>query len=123
MGGPRTIGDPRTAKRGAATLAALVVVVGLAAGACGSLTGPDVITLFVGPRKVDCVGVGPRTCLQTRESPSEEWTLFYDAIEGFEFEPGFVYELRVAVYEVDPVAADGSSRRYVLREIVSKTPA
>ena len=41
---------------------------------------------------------------------------------GFEFEPGFFYELRVAAYRVGPVPTDGSSRRYVLREIVSKTP-
>jgi len=101
-----------------AVIATLVV----AAAACSVLTGPDIVTLFVAPHEVECIGVGPRTCLQTRESPTDEWTLFYDAIEGFEFEPGFFYELRVAVYTVDPVPADGSSLRYVLREVVSKTP-
>lgn len=120
------MGDPEKARRGPlAAVAASIAMAALGAGtgACGSLTGPDLITLYVAPRTIDCVGVAPRTCLQTRESPSEEWTAFYDEIHGFEFEPGFYYELRVVVYAVEPVPADGSSRRYVLREVVSRTPA
>ena len=99
-----------------------MLVAALAAGGCSLVTGPEVETLFVGPELVDCVGVGPRTCMQVRRAPDAEWELFYSSIEGFDFEPGFVWELRVEVHEVSPVPADGSSRRYVLSRIVSKTP-
>lgn len=77
-------------------------------------------TLFVREMRAECEGVGPRTCLQVRESPSEDWTLFYAPIEGFTYEEGTRYELRVAVETVKNPAADSSSRRYVLVEIVSQ---
>jgi heat shock protein HslJ len=78
-------------------------------------------TLFVGPEQVECTGVAPQLCLQVREDPTAEYTLFYNTIEGFTFEPGYEYELLV---RVDPVAnppADGSSLAYTLVEVVSQT--
>jgi len=93
------------------------------AAACSSATAPEIHTLFVAPELVDCVGLGPRTCLQVREDPAQPWENFFSPIEGFTFEPGFSYELRVERHVVSPVPADGSSYRYVLLEIVSNTPA
>jgi len=81
------------------------------------------ITLYVGPELVPCEGEGPMECLQVKESPDAEWGLFYDQIEGFDWEPGFVYELRVKVSPVDNPPAGGSSLRYELVEQVSKEPA
>lgn len=78
-------------------------------------------TLFVGPELVDCVGVAPQKCLQVRESESEDWTLFYGQIIGFEFEPGYAYELRVSETEIENPPADGSSIEVTLVEIVSQT--
>jgi heat shock protein HslJ len=78
-------------------------------------------TLFVGAEQVDCVGVGPQKCLLIREDPNAEWSYFYDAIEGFEWEAGFEYELRVNISEVENPPADGSSLRYELIEVVNKT--
>jgi hypothetical protein len=80
-------------------------------------------TLFVGPAVVDCEGEGPMRCLQVRESPSDEWTLFYDTIEGFDHEEGYTYELRVETKAVSNPPADGSSERTRLLEIVDKTKA
>lgn len=91
------------------------------AAACDD--GAEELRLFVGPQLVPCVGVGPMECLQVRQSPDEEWQLFYDSIEGFDFEPGYLYELRVERHEVSPVPADGSSYRYVLIRVVRKEPA
>lgn len=103
------------------------IAVGLLSGllwaGCGDPTGPEELTLFVAPEALPCFGVAPRDCLQVREEPEAMWENFFDAIEGFTFEPGFFYELRVRRLPVDPVPADGSSFRYVLIEIVSKTPA
>ena len=80
-------------------------------------------TLYVGSELVDCVGVAPMECMQVREDPSGEWQLFYDQIEGFTFEPGFTYELRVNVATIANPPADGSSLKYTLVEVVNKTAA
>ena len=80
------------------------------------------ITLYIGPELVPCEGEGPMECYQVKESPDAEWGLFYDQIEGFNWEPGFVYELRVRVSPVDNPPAGGSSLQYELIEEVSKEP-
>lgn len=84
---------------------------------------PMIRTLHVNSELVDCVGVGPRKCLEVREDPADDWELFYDDIEGFTFESGFRYTLRIKVEEVDNPPADASSLRYELIEVVDKTPA
>ena len=81
---------------------------------------PEEKTIFVGPNKVECVGVGPRECYLVRENPEDEWLYFYDHIEGFEWEPGYTYELRVTVHQVEDPPADASSLRYELIEVVDK---
>lgn len=83
---------------------------------------PEEITLFVGPEKVPCVGEGPMECYQVKDTPDGEWRLFYNQIEGFQWEPGYNYELRLNVYQVENPPAGGSSLRYELVEEVSKTP-
>lgn len=78
--------------------------------------------VFVDKAKVDCEGEGPQTCLRIRSAESEPWTLFYSRIEGFTFEEGHAYKLRVEVTSVANPPAGGSSERYRLLEVVSKTP-
>jgi hypothetical protein len=77
-------------------------------------------TMFVHESLVDCEGVAPMKCMQVRSNESEDWTWFYDSIEGFTHEPGYRYELRVEVTEVENPPADGSSKKYRLIETVSK---
>lgn len=91
------------------------------AAACG-ITGPDrdVITLEIAPNRVPCTGEGIMECFLVREPPSDEWTYFYAPIEGFTFEPGYRYVLRVERREVRNPPADGSSRAYRLVRIVSR---
>lgn len=81
---------------------------------------PAAQTMFVHESMVDCEGVSPMRCMQVRATDSEDWTWFYDRIEGFEYEPGYRYELRVEVTDVDNPPADGSSKRYRLVQVVSK---
>ncbi len=81
-------------------------------------------TLYIGPVLRDCVAVGPMKCLMVREDPNAPWQNFYSPIEGFTFEPGYTYTIRVRVNDVPtPVPADASSKKYTLIEVVSKTPA
>ena len=68
------------------------------------------------------MGVGPMECMQVKEDPDGDYTFFYQQIEGFEFEPGYEYELLVQVDQVENPPADGSSLKYTLIEVVSKTP-
>lgn len=78
-------------------------------------------TIFVGPIMVDCEGVGPRKCLLVKENPDDEYTLFYDPIEGFEYKEGYEYELLVKVESVEDPPADASSIKWTLLEEVNKT--
>lgn len=83
----------------------------------------EIVTLYVGPEQVDCVGVAPQKCLLVRESTEVDYSYFYGNIEGFEYEPGYNYELQVNQIPVENPPADGSSIRWTLIEVVEKVPA
>lgn len=83
---------------------------------------PEIATLFVGPELVDCVGVAPQTCMQVKRAGEEAYTNFFGQIDGFTFEPGNEYELKVEITQVANPPADGSSLSYRLVEVVSQTP-
>jgi heat shock protein HslJ len=86
-------------------------------------TAEQTKTLFVGPEMVDCSGAAPQQCMLVKENRPDEYTLFYQQIEGFTFEPGYEYELLVQVITVDNPPADGSALRYSLVNMVNRTPA
>ena len=98
----------------------------LAVAACAPLQAPapqaEELTLYVGPELVDCVGVAPMQCMQVKQAADDEWQLFYDQIDGFTYEPGYTYELRVQRIAVPNPPADASAFRYELIEEVSRTP-
>ena len=79
-------------------------------------------TIYVGPELVDCTGVAPQKCMLVKEDPDGEYTLFYDQIEGFNYEEGYEYELVVREEQVENPPADASSIKWILVEEVSKTP-
>lgn len=79
-------------------------------------------TLFVDSQLATCTGVGPMQCMRVRSDASQDWTLFYDSIEGFNYEPGYTYELRVSETPVENPPADGSSIKTTLIEVVKKEP-
>ena len=97
----------------------LTIIAGLLVLAACS---PSTKTLYVGAEQVDCVGSAPQKCLLIKENPNDDYTYFYSHIEGFEWEAGYEYELRVKVTENDNPPADASSLHYQLVEVVSKTP-
>ena len=53
-------------------------------------------TVYISPKTLDCVGVSPRKCLQIKENLEDKWTLFYESIQGFNYEPGYLYQLRIS---------------------------
>jgi heat shock protein HslJ len=100
----------------------LFALASLAVAGCGPLGGgPAGKTIYVAPYQVDCVGVAPQKCLLVKERPEDDWTYHYDQIEGFDYEPGYDYELRIQEDNVENPPADASSIRWTLIEVVSKT--
>lgn len=84
-------------------------------------TPEDELTLYVASYTRTCMGMYEMECMLIKEEPDEEWGNFYSQIEGFAYEPGYEYVLRVAVTEVPNPPADGASRTYRLVQLVSKT--
>jgi len=80
-------------------------------------------TLYINSQLVDCVGVSPMQCMQVRSDEQQAWGLFYQQIEGFQFEPGYRYRLTVSKEQLNDVPADAPSLRYRLINIVSKQAA
>ncbi|HEX8274296.1 MAG TPA: DUF4377 domain-containing protein [Longimicrobiaceae bacterium] len=106
-------------------LALFAVLLGGGAAACsGSPTAaPEVVVLLVAPFQRECQGMVVMQCMQVKERPQDEWQNFYDGIEGFRYEPGFSYRLRVLKTPVPNPPADGSSVEWRLLEVLEKTRA
>jgi hypothetical protein len=71
-------------------------------------------------------GFGPFPMLaylvqEGKEMEGNIWKYFYDEIEGFEFEPGYLYELEVKTEKVENPPQDASSVKYILQNVISKT--
>jgi len=82
--------------------------------------------IYVAPQKVACsAGVMRTTCLQIRERKEDPWQNWYGNIEGFNFEPGVAYRLRILEEKVPNPPADASSIKWTLdlvveQELISK---
>ncbi|MGU7783148.1 DUF4377 domain-containing protein [Burkholderia sp. PU8-34] len=84
---------------------------------------PVAKTIYVAPQKARCVGVAPMECLRVKDRPDADWSFWYAGIEGFDFQPGFLYVLEIDEYKAAQPPADGSSIRWVLKRVVSRVPA
>ena len=69
----------------------------------------------IASKKVACYGTGSYSCLVVNGET------FYDNIDGFNFQQGYKYVIKVEKKEKQkPIPADGSKYTYKLVEIVSK---
>ncbi|MDB4917428.1 MAG: hypothetical protein JWM95_5072 [Gemmatimonadetes bacterium] len=95
-----------------------------AQAACTSATEPGdrTMTLQVSESRRACTGEGTFQCLQVREHADAPFTLFYGAIEGFAYEPGYRYTILVSVRAIPYPPLDGSTLVYRLLTVMSKTP-
>ena len=79
----------------------------------------DVMEVSVGPELESCVGSHPMMCMVV------DGGLFYDAIDGFDFEPGYEYKLRIERYDAWPdmeePPQDAGKYGYRLIEVIRKT--
>jgi len=105
-------------------IAAALALTGMACKTTESSNARDVV-LWVNSAKVDCVGVGPTTCLRVQEGEAlddSKWVNLFNSINGFTYEPGFIYKLNVRIEKLDPatVPADASTLRYQMLELLEK---
>lgn len=83
-------------------------------------TGDNEKTLIVASQTADCTGVAPMKCLQVKEKESDSWENFYSNIEGFTYQPGFEYKLKIKTEKIENPPADKSSIKYILVKEISK---
>ncbi len=76
--------------------------------------------IYIANHLVDCEGVAPQKCMLIKEKIVDEWTTFYDQIEGFEYEEGYEYLLNVKIKIIKNPPADGSNLEYTLVEVFEK---
>jgi len=53
-----------------------------------------------------------------REDPNSDWEMFYDSIEGFEYQEGTQYKISVTITNIENPPTDASSLKYTLVEIL-----
>ena len=83
--------------------------------------GRERIVMVAGQR-APCTGVAPTLCLQVRTQPGAAWQLHYGEIEGFDWQVGVEYVIRVREVAVPNPPADGSRVRWVLEEVLERSP-
>ncbi|WP_196161329.1 DUF4377 domain-containing protein [Reinekea sp. G2M2-21] len=76
--------------------------------------------LYIDHYKSECEGEMVLLCLRTKLSSDDDWSLFYDQIEGFNYKWGYSYKLRVKLSNLESPPQDASSVIYSLVEIVDE---
>ena len=82
------------------TILFLLISTILAAVSCERDNEENTEIWWINSAKMDCVGVGPMSCLQIQKGTEIDpgaWEFFYSSIKGFEFEPGNIYQIKVKV--------------------------
>ncbi|WP_242092148.1 DUF4377 domain-containing protein [Aestuariivivens sediminicola] len=81
--------------------------------------------LKVNHYKLTAIGLDKTLVLMVQENENigtDNWSYIYDGIDGFVYEFGFEYQLKVIKKSLNNPPADGSSIVYELIDIISKTP-
>ena len=79
--------------------------------------------LIIGPYRTTRVGAFEQECYLEYNEESQAWHFFYDAIQGFDFVPGYIYRLKVRLEEQPEGIQDVGKYEYHLIEVLSKEEA
>ena len=79
--------------------------------------------LTLGPYTNRCVGAFEQDCFMEYNEEAGRWHFFYDGIESFHFEPGYIYTLEVRLQDRGTEIQDVGRYSYHLIEIVNKVKA
>ena len=93
--------------------------------ACNRTSDKNEFICWVNSYKIACTGMANRMCLQVQRGDQMEpgqWENFYNEIQGFDWQPGYLYKLRVRENRIPPsqVPADASSIKYTLVKILQE---
>lgn len=106
------------------TAALLLFLFGCCENAAGQ--GKREFTLYVNSHMAKCQGEALMNCLVVRKDtlPATPWEWMHTHIEDFDYEPGYLYTLRVEEEDIPRhrVPADASSKRYRLIKLLDKSP-
>ena len=83
----------------------------------------ELIEMRINHHKQTAVGLGPQMVYLVQEADEiggENWKYLYDEIEGFEYEAGYVYDLKVRKIKIQNPPQDASNLKYILQRVVSK---
>ena len=80
-------------------------------------------TLTIGPYTETCQGFIEQQCYLEFNEERQTWEFFYENIQGFDFEPGYIYKLKVRLEDRGTEIQDVGRYAYHLVEIISKTEA
>lgn len=77
--------------------------------------------VYVRSQKVTCLAGGLTTsCYEVRDSAGQPWQPWHGEIAGFDYQPGYVYRIRVMETPDPNPPLDGSSVRWTLQGIVEQ---
>ncbi|MDE0297210.1 MAG: DUF4377 domain-containing protein [Candidatus Poribacteria bacterium] len=79
--------------------------------------------LMIGPYTMTCYGPFERDCLMEYNEEAGRWHFFYDGIEGFDFEPGYIYTLEVRLEDRGTEIQDVGRYSYHLIKLLDKVKA
>ena len=74
-------------------------------------------TIWINHSKVPCMTMFLTECMQLCDGdnePNNKWRNFSDKIEGFNFEEGYLYKLKVKKEIIENPPADASNFKYIL---------
>ena len=92
----------------------------------GAPTTPEeenIETLIIGPYTETCQGFIEQQCYLEFNEDSQQWEFFYESIQGFDFEPGFIYTLKVRLEDRGTEIQDVGRYAYHLVEVLDKEAA
>ena len=107
----------------------LLIIAVLFLSACG-VENPFSLLVDEGEH-IEIITIGPytelchdahfeRPCLVEYNEDSGRWEFFYESIQGFDFEPGFIYTLKVRLEDRGTEIQDVGRYAYHLVELIEK---
>ena len=88
-----------------------------------SQCGANTEILIIGPYRTECPSFSGSDCYLEFNEESQRWEFFYDGIRGFDFEPGYIWTLKVSLHEYSGDIQDVGKYEYRLIEVLSKEEA
>ena len=80
-------------------------------------------TIIIGPYRTECPSFSGSDCYLEFNEERQRWEFFYEGIQGFDFEPGYIYTLKVRLEDRGTEIQDVGRYAYHLVEIISKEEA